>query len=59
MISFLISLQTFTARTGDTLGFTGRVENSFACLTPERGGKKKKKSRTKLDDHEVSRANTE
>lgn len=44
-VSLLISLQTFTARTGNTLSFTGGVKNSFAHLTPvrkqERMGEKK------------------
>lgn len=43
MVSLLISLQTFAARTIDALGFAGRVENRFACFTPE--GEKKKNGR--------------
>lgn len=51
-ISLLISLQTFTARTGNTLGLTRGVENSFACLTPERKQERMKKNEsTKLYDH--------
>lgn len=43
-VSLFISLQTLTARTGNTLGFTGGVENCFACLTPRGGVKLKRKN---------------